>query len=209
MVHPDDRAVVQQAWADACERGLPLDLDYRIIRADAQLLWVNARAVAERGRGRHGGEAVRHVAGQHGTGGGRPRSPDGRDPLRDRVRAGRDRHRDPQPRRNADQGEPGVVHAARAPGGVADRPTVGGVQPPRRGVARSSGDGEDRGRLRHLRRRAALRAARRRRRVGVGPRHPRPRRARASRSTSSRSSWTSPSASGWSRSSPIRRCTTR
>lgn len=47
MVHPDDRSAVRQAWADVITRGIPLDLDYRIIRADSEELWVNARAVPE------------------------------------------------------------------------------------------------------------------------------------------------------------------
>jgi diguanylate cyclase (GGDEF)-like protein/PAS domain S-box-containing protein len=47
MVYPDDRAAVRQAWFDAVDRAIPLELDYRIQRADSKVLWVNARAVAE------------------------------------------------------------------------------------------------------------------------------------------------------------------
>jgi diguanylate cyclase (GGDEF)-like protein/PAS domain S-box-containing protein len=47
MVYPEDRRVVRQAWLDAVERAVPLDLDYRVLRADSKVSWVNARAVAD------------------------------------------------------------------------------------------------------------------------------------------------------------------
>jgi diguanylate cyclase (GGDEF)-like protein/PAS domain S-box-containing protein len=47
MVHPDDLEVVHSSWLDATVRAIPLDLDYRIIRTDSEVLWVNARAVPE------------------------------------------------------------------------------------------------------------------------------------------------------------------
>src|ERR1039458_3382497 len=47
MVHPEDRPSVGQAWANATQRGIPFDVLYRVIRADATERWVRARAVPE------------------------------------------------------------------------------------------------------------------------------------------------------------------
>jgi diguanylate cyclase (GGDEF)-like protein/PAS domain S-box-containing protein len=47
MVHPDDLSGLFQALADLVERGTPIDLDYRIIRAGPELRWVHTRAVGE------------------------------------------------------------------------------------------------------------------------------------------------------------------
>jgi diguanylate cyclase (GGDEF)-like protein/PAS domain S-box-containing protein len=46
-VHPDDAPLVSRVWADAAERGLPIDLEFRIIRPDSQSRSVHARATPE------------------------------------------------------------------------------------------------------------------------------------------------------------------
>ena len=89
MVHPDDRAGAGRGVGQRHRTGHPFDLVYRIIRADSEERWVHARAVPRVGRRRHGGQAGRHPDGRHRTGRGRPGPPSGRDPLRDRLRAGR------------------------------------------------------------------------------------------------------------------------
>jgi diguanylate cyclase (GGDEF)-like protein/PAS domain S-box-containing protein len=47
LVFPEDQELVRAAWAAAITDAVPFTLDYRIIRSDGQLIWVNARAVAE------------------------------------------------------------------------------------------------------------------------------------------------------------------
>jgi diguanylate cyclase (GGDEF)-like protein/PAS domain S-box-containing protein len=47
MVHPEDVSAVRQAWRDAVEHAMPLDLDYRIVRPDSRVVWVNACAIPE------------------------------------------------------------------------------------------------------------------------------------------------------------------
>ena len=47
-VHPQDRDVVQQAWAQAVRGGLPFDVEYRIRRHDGVWRWFNGRASAVR-----------------------------------------------------------------------------------------------------------------------------------------------------------------
>jgi diguanylate cyclase (GGDEF)-like protein/PAS domain S-box-containing protein len=50
LVHPEDRAALAQAWADASELGTDLDVVCRIVRADSQQRWLHVRAVAETGQ---------------------------------------------------------------------------------------------------------------------------------------------------------------
>jgi diguanylate cyclase (GGDEF)-like protein/PAS domain S-box-containing protein len=47
MVHPDDGEMVSRVWRDAAKRGLPIDLQFRIIRPDSQKRSVHARAIPE------------------------------------------------------------------------------------------------------------------------------------------------------------------
>lgn len=47
MVHPDDRPGAARAWADAAERGFPIDIVYRIIRPDSVQRWVRISAVPQ------------------------------------------------------------------------------------------------------------------------------------------------------------------
>jgi diguanylate cyclase (GGDEF)-like protein len=42
LIHPEDRARVEQAWQQM-RNGAPFDVEYRIVRADASLAWVNHR----------------------------------------------------------------------------------------------------------------------------------------------------------------------
>ncbi len=48
LIHPDDRETVQSAWADSFARGLPLEIDHRIVRADGEARWVHAFAGFEK-----------------------------------------------------------------------------------------------------------------------------------------------------------------
>jgi diguanylate cyclase (GGDEF)-like protein/PAS domain S-box-containing protein len=47
MVHPDDTAAVRHVWRDAIKRGLPFDIEMRVIRADSQVRTMRARAVPD------------------------------------------------------------------------------------------------------------------------------------------------------------------
>jgi len=47
MVHPDDRSALSKVWADASERGIPLESSFRIIRADSEERCVHLHAVPE------------------------------------------------------------------------------------------------------------------------------------------------------------------
>ena len=130
---------------------------------------------------------------------GRAGAAGGRDPVRDRLRAGGDRGGHPRSRRRSRPGQRRRVRHPRAAGGASWSGGVGREYihpdelPLGQAVLRPVA-----GRPRHLRRRAALPAARRQRRVGVGARDAGARRGGRARSTSSPSSRTSPSASGWS-----------
>ena len=44
MVHPDDYRASRRAWLDVIERGIPFDMDFRVIRADGEVRYVRARA---------------------------------------------------------------------------------------------------------------------------------------------------------------------
>jgi len=48
FVHPDDRARVLAAWADAMREGTPFRQEYRVRRADGTFRWIEARAEAAR-----------------------------------------------------------------------------------------------------------------------------------------------------------------
>jgi diguanylate cyclase (GGDEF)-like protein/PAS domain S-box-containing protein len=43
LVHPDDRAMVAQAWMTMMQRGIPSDRVYRIIRPDSEQRWIHGR----------------------------------------------------------------------------------------------------------------------------------------------------------------------
>ncbi len=47
MVHPDDAELVAGVWRDAAQRALPIDVEFRIVRADSQVRSVHACAVPE------------------------------------------------------------------------------------------------------------------------------------------------------------------
>ncbi len=49
LIHPDDLSVVTTAWSAATERGIPFDIDFRIIRPDMQTRCIRARARPEAG----------------------------------------------------------------------------------------------------------------------------------------------------------------
>ena len=49
MIHPDDLLVVATAWSAATERGIPFDIDFRIVRPDLETRCVRARARPEAG----------------------------------------------------------------------------------------------------------------------------------------------------------------
>jgi PAS domain S-box-containing protein len=42
-LHPDDRARVKEVWRYQLERGLPYDLEYRALRRDGSIRWIQAR----------------------------------------------------------------------------------------------------------------------------------------------------------------------
>lgn len=44
LIHPADRAAVRAAWHAQFDRGLPLEIDHRILRADGEERWVHAFA---------------------------------------------------------------------------------------------------------------------------------------------------------------------
>ncbi len=48
-VHPDDRAAVERATRDAAEGTGELDLEYRVLRPDGEVRWVEVQAVGIRG----------------------------------------------------------------------------------------------------------------------------------------------------------------
>jgi PAS domain S-box-containing protein len=47
-VHPEDREIVQRASTAAIERGLPYDIEHRVLWPDGSTRWVHERAVVER-----------------------------------------------------------------------------------------------------------------------------------------------------------------
>jgi len=47
LLHPDDRNVFGQAWTAATERGVPMDVAFRIIRPDSEARWIHVRALPE------------------------------------------------------------------------------------------------------------------------------------------------------------------
>lgn len=47
IVHPDDLHRLIDAWANAVEMNIPLDVTCRVVRADSQERWVRARVVSE------------------------------------------------------------------------------------------------------------------------------------------------------------------
>jgi signal transduction histidine kinase len=42
-LHPDDLARVKEVWRYELERGLPYDLEYRALRRDGSIRWIQAR----------------------------------------------------------------------------------------------------------------------------------------------------------------------
>ena len=48
LIHPEDRAAVVAAWVSTAERGRPFEMEYRMVRADGSLVWVQDQAVAVR-----------------------------------------------------------------------------------------------------------------------------------------------------------------
>ncbi len=112
LVHPDDRARFRDAHAESMQRGTPTELTHRIVRADGELRWVESRAVCELGAGRHAAEHGRDDARHHRAGRVGPGPARGREPVRDRIRASRHRHRNHRPRRHRGPRQPSRLHAA-------------------------------------------------------------------------------------------------
>src|SRR5690606_21931013 len=60
LIHPDDRAAMEQALRRAIDEGAPYELEYRVVRPDGEVVWIYTKAKVVRNE--HG-QAVRILGG--------------------------------------------------------------------------------------------------------------------------------------------------